>query len=77
MKSISTINSAIMEKRNVQSFKCSSIIYLTVSVLSDHDVSLCFILLLTFQTCWATFQAENNVRSAPASCALTSLAPKP
>ena len=41
---------------------------LKVNLLLDHDVSLHFVLLLAFQ---ATFQAENNVRSTPASSTLT------
>ena len=39
-----------------------------MGLLLDHDVSLHFVLLLAFQ---ATFQAENNVRSTPASSTLT------
>jgi len=42
-----------------------------VGVLLDHGVSLRFVLLLVFQTCWATVQAKNTVRSTPASSALT------
>ena len=29
----------------------------------DHGVSLRFVSLLTLRTCWATFQAKNNVKS--------------
>jgi len=36
----------------------------------DHGVLLCFILLLAVRTCWAMFQAKNNVKSAPACTAL-------
>ena len=42
-----------------------------MGVSLGYDVSLRFVLLLALQTCWATFQAKNNVRSAPASSALT------
>ena len=42
-----------------------------MDVLLDHGVSLHFVSHLTLQTCWATLQAKNNVRSAPASSALT------
>ena len=41
-----------------------------MGALLDHGVSLCLALVLAFRTCWATFQTENNVRSAPASSAL-------
>ena len=44
---------------------------LKVGVSLDHGVSLHFVSLLALLTCWATFQAKNNVRSAPASTALT------
>jgi len=42
-----------------------------VGVLLNHGASLCFVSLVAFQTCLATFQAKNNVRSAPASSTLT------
>ena len=72
MTSISTINPAIMENTVCSIVnKCASFIYLKVGVSLDHDVSLCFVLLLALQTCWETFQAQNNVRSTPASSALT------
>ena len=51
-------------------FKNQSI-NLKVGMLLDHGVSLCFALLLEVWTCWAMFQAKNNVRSASASPALT------
>ena len=47
--------------------KRTSIINWKVGVSLDHDVSLCFLLLLALQTCWATFQAKNIARSALAS----------
>ena len=47
---------------------CLSIFNVGVSL---DDVSLQFVSLLAFRTCWETFQAENNVRSTPASSALT------
>ena len=47
MKSISTINSAITENTECSIVKmCASFIDLKVGVSLDHDVSLCFILLL-------------------------------
>ena len=71
MKSICTINPAIMENTECLIVKAhASFINLKVGVSFDHDVSLCFILLL-LQTCWATFQVENNIRSSPASFAVT------
>ena len=63
MKSIATINPAIMENTEHS-------IDLKVCVTLDHDVSLHFVSLLAIRTRWATFQAENNIRSAPASSAL-------
>ena len=57
---------------NVPSLKNTPhILILKVGVSFDHDVSLCFVSLLALQTCWAMFQAKNNIRSAPASSALT------
>ena len=48
---------------------------LKVGVSLDHGVSpsvlLHFVSLLALRTFWATFQAKNNVRSAPASSVLT------
>ena len=46
---------------------CSSFIDLKVGVLLDRGVSLRFVLLLAP---WATFQAKNSVKSAPASSGL-------
>jgi len=37
----------------------------------DHGVLLRFISLLAVRTCWTTFQAKNNIRSAPVGSALT------
>jgi len=72
MKSISTINPAITENTERLIIKAhTSIIKLKVGMFLDHEVSLPFILLLALQTCWATYQAKNNVWSAPASSALT------
>ena len=42
-----------------------------VDVLLDHGVSLLFVLHLAFLTCYATFQAKNSVKNAPASTALS------
>jgi len=64
LKSISTINPAITENT-----VCS--IYRFKSAWVCHLIVLCFVSLLAFQTCWVTFQAKNDVRSAPASSALT------
>ena len=44
---------------------------LSNSLTVCHLIMLCFVLLLAFQTCWATFQVKNNVRSALASSAIT------
>ena len=41
------------------------------SVSLNHSVSIFFVLHLALLTCWATFQAKDNVRSAPVSSALT------
>ena len=72
MKSISTINPAITENTECSIIKvCTSFIDLKVGVSFNHGVSLRFVSLLAFQTCWATFQVKNNVRSAPGSSALT------
>ena len=35
------------------------------------SMTLCFVSLLALRTLWATFQAMNNVRSAPASTTIT------
>ena len=69
MKSISAINPAITENTIIKA--CTSFIDLKVGVSLYHGVSLCFVSLLALRTCWATFQAKNNVRSATASSALT------
>ena len=67
MKSISTINPAITQSMEYLIIDVrASFIELNVGVSFDHDVSLCFVLLLALRTCWATSQAQNNVRSAPA-----------
>jgi len=42
-----------------------------VGVSLNHSALICFVLLLALWTCWAMFQANNNVRSAPASSVLT------
>ena len=71
MKSISTFNPAITKNTECLIVKeCASLnfIDLKVGMSLNHGVSLRFISLLTLQTCW---QAKNNVRSAPASSALT------
>ena len=70
-KSNSTINPAITENMECLIIKAhASFINLKVGVSLNHDVSLCFVSLLNFRTCWATFQAKNNVRSTPGSSAL-------
>ena len=51
-------------------------INLRVDVLLYHSAPLHFILLPALQTLEATFQAKNNVRSAPVSTS-ASLMPKP
>ena len=72
MKRIFTINPAITENTECSIVKvCASFINLKVGVSFNYGVSLRFISLLALQTCWATFQAKNNVRSAPASSAFT------
>ena len=53
MKSISTINPALMENAECLIVKAHALfIDLKVGVLLDHEVSICFISLLAFQTCW-------------------------
>ena len=46
-------------------------INLKVDVSLDHDVLLHFISFIALRTCWATFKVKNNIRSTPASSALT------
>ena len=71
-KSISTINLAINENMGCSIVKVhTSLIDLKVGVSLDHGVLLRFILLLAVRTCWATFQAKNNLRSALANSSLT------
>ena len=69
----STLDPAIMEDTECAIIKAYTPFFdLKVGVSLDHDVaSLCFVLLLVLQMLWATFQTKNNVRSAPASSALT------
>jgi len=50
---------------------CASFIDLKVGVLLDHGILLHFVSLIVLRTCWVTFQAKYNVRSAPSSSALT------
>jgi len=72
MKSVSIINPAIKENMECLIIKAQgSFIDLKMGVPLNHGVSLRFVLLLAFRTCWATFQAKNNVRNTPASSALT------
>jgi len=72
MNSISTINPAIMKNMEWSIAKAhTSFIDLKVGVSLNHGVPLCFISLLAFRTCWKKFQEKNNIRSAPASSALT------
>ena len=71
MKSIPTINPAIKENTVYLIVEaCTSFINLNVGVSLNHGASLHFILRIVLRTCWTTFQAKNNVRSAPASSAL-------
>ena len=71
-KSISTINPAITENTGCLIVKVhTSFIDLKVGVSLDHGVLVCFVSLPALQTCWAMFQAKNNVESAPASSVLT------
>jgi len=44
---------------------------LKVGMSRDHGALLRFISLLAVRTCWATFQAKNNLRSALANSSLT------
>jgi len=72
MKSISTINRAITENIDCLIVKvCLIYQFKNVGVSLNHGVSLCFVSLLAFRTCWAAFQVKNNVRKAPASSAFT------
>ena len=72
MKSISSVNSAIMENTECLIVKvCTTFINLKMCVSLGHSASLCFVSLLALRTCWAIFQAKNNARNAPASSALT------
>ena len=43
---------------------CTSFISLKIGVSLNHGVSLHFISHLALLTCWATFQAKNNVKNA-------------
>ena len=71
MKSILTINPAITENTECLIIKArASSINLKVGLSLNHGVSLLFVLHLAFQKCWATFQAKNSIRNAPASIAL-------
>ena len=65
MKSISQSIQPLQKIRKVQSLKHAPFIDLKMGVSLDPDVSLRFVSRLT------TFQAQNNVRSTPASSALT------
>jgi len=72
MKYISIINPAIAGNMGCLIVEmCTSFIDLKVGVSLDRGVLLCFISFLALQTLWETFQAKNNVKSAPASTALT------
>ena len=72
MKSIATINPAIMENTECLIVRVrTSFTNLKVGVLLDHGVLLRFILLLAVRTCWKTFQAKNNISSTLASSSLT------
>ena len=71
MKSISTINPAIMKNTECLIVKtCTPANNLKVGVLLDHIASLCSVSLPVLLTFEAIFQAKNNVRSTPASTAL-------
>ena len=72
IKSISTINPAIVENTECSIIKARALfIDLKVGVSLDHAILLCFVSLLVLQTCWTTFQTKSNIRSTPASSALT------
>jgi len=72
MKSIFTINLAIMKIWNVRLLKCMPhLLILKVGVSLDHGVSLCFVSLLALHMRWAIFQAKNTIKNSPASSALT------
>ena len=71
-ESISTINPAITKNTECLIVKvCASFTNLKVGVSLDYGVLLCFISLLAVWKCWATFQAQNIVRSTLASSVLT------
>ena len=53
-----------------QSFKCMPSYRLKLGESLDQDVSQCFVSLVALQTFYVTFQAKNNVISAPASTSL-------
>ena len=66
MKSNSTISAAITEYMECSIVKVrTSFINLKVGVSLTHGVSLCFVLLLAFRTCWAnTCTANRHLRSS-------------
>ena len=57
--------------QNGQSSKHTQVVDLKVGVSLYHGVSLHFVSLPGLQTLWLIFQAKNNVKSAPASTAVT------
>jgi len=72
MKSNSTINSETKENIECLIMKVyTSFINLKVGVSLDNGAPIHFASLLAFLTLLATFQAKKNVRSVPASSALT------
>jgi len=72
MKSILTVNLTIKENTECSNVEVwTSFINLKLGLLPDRDILLFLTSLLAFQTCWATFKANNNVKSIPTSSALT------
>ena len=60
-----------MENAEWSIIKARSSYDLKVGVSLYHGVSLHFVSLPGLQTLWLIFQAKNNVKSAPASTAVT------
>ena len=62
---MSTISAVFTENMQCSIVEArTSFIDLKLDTSLNHGVSLRFVLLLALQTCWATFQAKNNIRSA-------------
>ena len=67
-KKISTINPSISENTKCLIVDARAPVINLKVVSLDHGVSFCF---QTLRLLWATFQAKNKVKSAPASTALS------